>query len=209
MKIPNFGLSHSVYWFAVDLENSKAAPIERFLAVTYPMLDSVELYLDRGGLVTEHFRFGDRQPFAKRLIEHRHFLFPVRMAGGETMTVYLRVQTSGSLQVPASLWSERAFWKADQLELLAQGLYFGIMLVMILYNLFIYTAVRDRSYVYYALFVSCFTLTQLMQHGFAYQYFCPQWPWFNEKFWVISMTVALMFTGLFATSLLGLKQQSR
>jgi hypothetical protein len=60
VKVPNFGLSDSAYWFAVDLENNNAAPIERFLAVTYPMLDSVELYLDRGGLVTEHFHFGDR-----------------------------------------------------------------------------------------------------------------------------------------------------
>ena len=209
MKIPNFGLTDFVYWFAVDLENSNAAPIERFLAVAYPMLDSVELYLVRGGLVAEHIHFGDKQPFAKRLIEHRHFLFPVRLAAHETVTVYLRVQTSGSLQVPATVWSERTFWKADQFELLAQGLYFGMMLVMILYNLFIYTAVRDRSYVYYVLFVSCFTLTQLMLHGFPFQHFWPQWPWFNEKIWVISMNVALMFTGLFAISFLGLRQQSR
>ena len=196
VKIPNFGLTDSAYWFAVDLENSEASPSERLLAVTYPMLDSVDLYLDRGGLVTEHIHFGDKQPFAERPIEHRHYLFPVRMAGHETVTVYLRVQTSGSLQVPATLWTERAFWKADQIVLLGQGSYFGIMLVMILYNLFIYSAVRDRSYVYYVLFVSFFTLTQLMLHGFAFQYFWPSLPWFNEKIWIISMNVALMFTGL-------------
>jgi PAS domain S-box-containing protein len=207
-KIPNFGLSDSVYWFAVDLENRNMAPIERFLAIAYPMLDSVDVFLDRGGLITERYHVGDKQPFNKRIIEHRHFLIPIHMTGHETATVYLRVQTNGSVQVPATLWSERAFWKADQFSLIAQGLYFGIMLAMILYNLFIYTSVRDRSYVYYVLFVCFFTLTQLMLHGFAFQLFWPKLPWINEKIWVISMNVALMFTALFATSFLELKQQS-
>jgi diguanylate cyclase len=173
VDLPNSGLTDSVYWFAVELVNTETVPIERLLAITYPLLDSIEVYLLRHGRVIERIQLGDQKPFAQRLVEHRHFLVPIFLAASAKVTLLLRVQTSGSLQLPATLWTERAFWKADEVELIAQGLYFGIMLVMILYNLFIFTAVHDRSYVYSVLFVSCFTLAQLMLHGFAFQFGTP------------------------------------
>lgn len=207
-KVPAFGFTSSVYWFAVELKNAYDSPFERLLAVSYPLLDSIEVYLDHDGKVVERFGAGDRQPFVKRPIEHRHFLFPIQIPKGDPVTVYLRVQTSSSMQIPISLWSERGFWKANHRSSIAQGLYFGIMLAMILYNLFIYTAVRDRSYIFYVLFVSCFAVIQLTVHGFAYRYFWPQFPWFNEKILIISVCATLTFGGLFTTSLLGLKTQS-
>ena len=207
-SVPAFGFTSSVYWFAVELENPSASPFEQLLALSYPLLDSVDVYLDRNSQIVEHFHVGDYQPFAQRPIEHRHFLFPIRVAEGDQITLYMRVQTSGSMQIPLALWSEKGFWRAEQHLIIKQGVYFGIMLVMILYNLFIYVTVRDRSYLYYVLFVICFTIFQLTLRGFSYHYFWPQYPWFNEKILAVSVSAALAFGGLFTISLLELKKQS-
>ena len=208
LKIPAFGYTSSAYWFAVDLKNSNSLEIERLLEISYPLLDSVDIFLDRSGGLVDRVHTGDRKPFAQRPIEHRHFLFPIRMSGNEALTLYMRVKTSSALQVPATLWSERAFWLADQRKLIIQALYFGVMLVMILYNLFIYATVRDSSYVFYVLFVSCFTIVQLVVHGFSFHYFWPEQPGFNEKILVFCVSIALIFAGFFANSLLDLKSQN-
>ncbi|MFT5859615.1 MAG: hypothetical protein ACI865_001719, partial [Flavobacteriaceae bacterium] len=42
--------------------------------------------------------------------------------------------------------------KRKQSDLLS-GLYFGIILVMMLYNLFIYFITRDNSYLYYVVYI--------------------------------------------------------
>ncbi|MEE9355457.1 MAG: EAL domain-containing protein [Methylococcaceae bacterium] len=207
-KVPAFGFTSSVYWFAVELENRNTIPIQELLELSYPLLDSVGLYLERKGQIVEQFHTGDQQLFANRPIEHRHFLFPVHLEEKDSLTLYLRIQTNGAMQIPLVLWNERAFWKANQSALILQGVYFGIMLVMTVYNLFIYTVVRDRSYIYYVLFVGCFAVFQFTLHGFSYHYFWPNHPWFNQKILLFSVVTALMVGGLFTINLLGLKQQS-
>ena len=126
----------------------------------------------------------------------------------EAVTLYWRVQTTTALQMPVTLWKQRAFLVADQWALLGQGLYFGLMFVMILYNSFIYTVVRDRSYLFYVLFVSCFTLLQLCLQGVAYQYLWPTSPRLNETILAASVSSALAFGGLFTIRLLSLRSAS-
>lgn len=207
-KVPAFGFTSSVYWFAIELENPNASTIKRLLALSYPLLDSVDVYLDRDGKVVERFHTGDLEPFAQRNVEHRHFLFPIHLLEGDRVTLYMRVKTTSAMQVPLDLWSERGFWQDDHGTSIAQGLYFGIMLAMLLYNLFIYSAVRDQSYIYYVLFVGCFVVFQLTLRGFAYHYIWPQQPWFNEKIVLISACASLALGGLFTMDLLGLKKEN-
>ena len=205
-EVPAFGFTSSAFWFAVELKNANTSSIKQLLTLSYPLLDSVDIYLDRSGKIVDQFHTGDHEIFAQRPIEHRYFLFPIHMLESDQITLYIRVHTSGALQIPLTLWSERNFWKADQLSSIVQGGYFGIMLVMILYNLFIYTTVHDRSYLYYVFFVSCFTVMQFTQHGFAFRYFWPQHPWFNEKILIISGCATITFAGFFAISFLELKK---
>ncbi|MGZ3901263.1 MAG: 7TM diverse intracellular signaling domain-containing protein, partial [Bacteroidia bacterium] len=49
----------------------------------------------------------------------------------------------------------------------------GIMIAMILYNLFIYFSVRDKSYIYYVVYIICVMFTQAVIQGYPYQYLWP------------------------------------
>ena len=70
-------------------------------------------------------RRGDVYAFNSRPIEHRHFLFPVPNGNTESLDVYFRVQTDGTLELPLMLWEERIFWQQEQNVLLVKGVYFG------------------------------------------------------------------------------------
>ena len=72
----NFGYVPSVHWFRVSLESGSAQPIDRLLEISYPLLDHVSIYFFTGESLTNSFATGDALPFARRPIEHRHFLFP-------------------------------------------------------------------------------------------------------------------------------------
>ena len=45
------------------------------------------------------------------------------------------------------------FIKEDVIQMLLNGLYYGLMLVMALYNAFVYFSIRERSYLVYVCFV--------------------------------------------------------
>lgn len=208
--IPNFGYTDSAYWFTVDLEPLQGAAERNWLLeIAYALPDDIDLYLlSPEGEVERHVATGDGKPFAARPLEHHHFVFPIELTEDRRQRLLLRVDSSGTIQVPLNLWESGAFQRADQSRLLGQGLYFGIMLVMVLYNFFLYLTIRDTSYLYYVLFVGNFALFQAALQGFAYQYFWPDAVWWQGQAVAVLASAAVMFACLFSRRFLALPQTS-
>jgi len=61
-------------------------------------------------------------------------------------------------------------------EELFNGLYIGVFLIMVFYNLFIYFSIKDRSYILYVIYIFFFLLFQLNENGFFFKYFLYKTP---------------------------------
>ncbi len=108
----NAGYSRSAFWLKVDLTYKPKKPGVRrtwLLEMAYPPMDRIDLYLPNasGGYQLSQ-RTGDELPFASRPIKQNNYLFELDFAPNESKTLYLRLQTDGSVQAPLSLWSEQA-----------------------------------------------------------------------------------------------------
>ncbi len=118
------------------------------------------------------------------------------LRNGESRTVYLNFKPMYSIyarkSISVSVSEQNLFEKADRQRLLWQGLFFGIILVMALYNLFILFAVKDISYFYYVLSILSIGLYFAFYYGFGIEYLWPRSPlWDTFCFAVINP-----FTGL-------------
>ena len=114
------------------------------LEVAYPNLDAVDAFYVRDGQVLSQVETGDRSLFSERAWPHRNFIFPL---DSEAEFIYLRVQTSTSMQVPLLFWDADQFSRHDQGALLRQGIFLGVLIVMALYNLFIFAGTRETSFI--------------------------------------------------------------
>ncbi|WP_273824680.1 hybrid sensor histidine kinase/response regulator [Pseudomonas asplenii] len=177
----NAGYSQSAFWLKVDLTYKPKNPDARrtwLLELAYPPMDHIDLYLpDASGEYRLNQRTGDELPFASRPIRQNNYLFELDFAPNESKTVYLRLQTAGSVQAPLSLWSSQAYLEEQPVRLYVLGLIYGVLLGMLVYNLFIYLSVRDTSYLYYIFYIASFGFYQLSVNGAAVQYFWPNNPW--------------------------------
>ncbi len=172
--IPNFGFTRSTYWFRIPLTRSSDSTETWLIEIGYPPLDDIALYLtDRQGRTLYEARGGDAHPFATWPIEHHHFTVPLPIPGNEQSWLYLRVQTEGSLQLPATIWSDVNFIESMRGAQHLLGLYYGILLSMLLYNLLLYTSIRDSTYLYYVLYIGAYALFQLSLNGLAFEYLWP------------------------------------
>ena len=124
------------------------------LELAYANLDHVDVWFYAEDRLVSAYETGDSLPFLTRPIEHRNFLFPNSSPTGPKLTLILRVASTTSLQLPLTLWPQDVFYRNDQRLQLIQGMFFGIMLVMAIYNFFIYLVIRERAYLFYVLFVT-------------------------------------------------------
>lgn len=208
-ETPNLGFSTSPFWFVLRLANPSEVPQSGLLEVAYPILDQVDVHIrgDKGTRVD--FLTGDLRPVSSRAIEHRNYLFPVEADAGETLTVFLRVQTEGAVQLPITFWDEKTFFEQDQLAQAVQFIFAGIMLAIALYNLLIWLFVRLASYLWYILNVVTIALVQLSLHGMTALYLWPEAPWFNNHALVSAITLNILFVCLFTYSFLSLQERGR
>jgi diguanylate cyclase len=207
-KSPNFGFTEDTYWLRMRINNADAQELARLIELPIPFLDHVELFHYVGDALQRHYALGDEQPFAQRPVQHRNFVMPLNLAPG-TNLVYLRLASRGTIEAPLRIWDPVLFHAASNDENLLQGAVIGVLLIMIIYNLFVFASTRDINYLYYIGFVASYLLFHLTLTGYMFAYVWPnavRWNGFAISTFVAS---AALFTCLFTSHFLKLRSFSR
>ncbi|MDH0748990.1 ATP-binding protein [Pseudomonas sp. GD03842] len=202
----NAGYSRSAYWLKVDLTYRPLNPVaatDWLLELAYPPMDHVDLYLaSEGAIPSLTWQTGDTLPFSSRQIRQNNYLFDLDLKPHDTKTAYIRVASHGSLQAPLNLWASHAYIEEQPSRFYILGMIYGVLAVMLVYNLFIYLSVRDTSYLYYILYIVCFGLYQVSVNGAGIEYFWPDNPWWANTSTTFLMAAALLFASQFARKFL-------
>ncbi|HNR88497.1 MAG TPA: 7TM diverse intracellular signaling domain-containing protein [Spirochaetota bacterium] len=203
--VMNFGFTKSAYWMRVTVKNNHPAIQNWLLEVGYPHHDYIRFYSPSPSGKYEMRTAGDRVAFNEREVRYHTFLFRLAIPRGSSMTVYLRFQTESSFQVPLTLWEPTAFAETVNRSQYGFGVYYGIMIVMLLYNLFLFIGIRERVYLIYILFIGAFILGQMSLNGFAFEYLWFAVPWWANVSVLFSLFLSIFFSILFCRDYLNTK----
>lgn len=203
---PNFGYTQATHWYRITLENATAQRLERFFEISYPLLDHIEFYRVRDGQVRDYVRTGDNYSHETRPIQNRVFAFPMSLAPEERNTLYLRIRTSGSHQVPMTVWQPEAFHQASERDMVGRSLFYGMLLAVIIFNLFLFSLLRERAYVYYVVTNASLLWVMASLHGTAFQYLYPTMPDVHERITLVASGLVIFFLYLFSSNFLNVKQ---
>ncbi len=148
---PNWGFDpDAVYWFRVSFQNPAALPTSRILHVDFPLLDHVHVYApdDKGGF--RRMVTGDTEAWTNRPWPIRQLAVPLSLPSGNS-EVFLKVRSSSNLLLPSRLYQPEAFWMESGRRQMLDGMFYGAILVMLGYNLFVFFTARERLFLFYAL----------------------------------------------------------
>jgi signal transduction histidine kinase/CheY-like chemotaxis protein len=201
----NFGTYHDPVWIRLQLHAEQ--PLSDWqLIIDNPVLDQVDVYLLRQQQTLQHWHLGDLQAFAQRPVASHWFQLPLRLSRPGPYEVYIRVQTQGALQLSAALWHENDLQEEQANTYLLTGAYAGFIVAILLYNLFIYIANRERYTLYYIGFIASYLLFYLAIEGFGFQFLWPNSVWWQQRATLVGMAAGALFSCLFANHFLGLKR---
>ncbi|MBG9386693.1 sensor histidine kinase [Caenimonas aquaedulcis] len=198
----NFGLTDSAIWLRATLATTTLTPNDWLLEIAYPPLDQLELYAPDDAFGYDRQVGGDTRPFAERAIAHRNHVLPLRLPRTGEATIYLRVQSEGTVSVPATLWRPAALWQRDLAAYATLSLYFGLLIGLLLYNLLLWVSVRDSGYLIYVGFVAFMGLGQAALTGLGAQFLWTPWTWWNTVSPPVGLAGAALFGLQFARNFL-------
>lgn len=88
----------------------------------------------------------------------------------------------------------------DSSSQLAVGIYFGVVLVMALFNLFLFWSNRNKTHIYYVLFITAVALFTIAYRGLINDYLPISFPWFAKSSPLLFSATACVLASSFTTS---------
>jgi len=176
--IVNLGFVKEAAWFRFELQAINSN--DYILHLPYPILDYIDHYSFVDGKPYLEVKTGDARKFDTRAINHIDFIFPYRLETDQILTVYLRITSEGSLDVPLRFSSKNLFLESDTKNILFRGFVLGILFLMLFYNTFIFISLRDRVYGFYVLNIFAYIVTSNTYDGGAFMLLWPDAPSLNE-----------------------------
>jgi signal transduction histidine kinase len=171
----NLGFTASTYWLRFPLSKSPDSDANWLLQVNYPGLDLVEYYAPGARPVTT----GRVRALDSRPLFHRFFVFPVEMQAQDQFH-YLRVASQADVTVPVWISKAKDFFHDSQRQLAWQFLYYGGLLVLCLYNLFVFYFVREKLFLVYAGYATALGMGMMAGNGFSRLILWPDWVAFDS-----------------------------
>lgn len=171
-----FGFRDGATWLRADLFNRDNVEQRWLLVLDYPLLDQVDVYLRYPDGRIEHMASGDHLPFSARSIRYRHPNFWVDLPQRSEVEMLVRVASRSSLQTPLSLFTPKAFAEMERDLQFGIGLFYGILVALLFYNLVLWLSLKDPSHWWYMLHVLGFGLVMFCLNGLAFEYLWPNSP---------------------------------
>jgi diguanylate cyclase len=198
----NFGLEQDPLWIRFHLKNNSSNKIQKNIILPHVGVDEIDLYLFRKDKEKEHFQSGFRRPFSIRKIQTTELIVPILFAEYEAVTIYIKAVSNGPLSVPIEIWDSNTFYKHQQNIGLISGIILGAMLIIFLYNIFVYIELRENSYLYLSFYIASLILIDVSFTSFGVQYLWKDNLWFEEKSFTIALGFLVMFASLFVKSVI-------
>lgn len=199
----NFGYTTSSYWVKFRIQSKDSEQQELLLEYFYPLIHNIQFYTYKNHK-WELKQAGDTFSFKQRDVKNRNIIFKVPLGSGEEINYYIRLQNKSAMLITFQLYTKDVFIESLNDERFVLGIYYGLILVMILYNILLYLSLRDILYIYYVLYLTSFLFYQMGLNGISFEYIWNETPYLNSSilFWVFCI---FFFGTLFSQRFLNTK----
>jgi hypothetical protein len=191
----------STYWLRFTVAAAAGPTTDWYLELYDSHIGAATLFRPRAGapaspflaLTFDSVATGANYPFATRPLPYKNFLFDLPLRPGPPTTYYLRLRSDSPTSFRAMLHSGPGLMPEMSLQYWLLGGFYGVLFIMLVYNLFLFFFLKEKSYLYYVLYVLSGALLFLSEDGLGFQYLWPGSAGVNH-FVAVAAPVLLLLT---------------
>ena len=205
----NLGYTESAYWVRLDLRSAGSLDQNGWiLELALPLVDEVALFMVRDGDLVEQRQAGYEDNWRERDLAVPNPTFRLSLAPDSLSHVYLRVVNTNTFRLPISLWHPDSYIEKVSVDELVRGILLGAVLAILAYNLFVAVSVRERSNIYYVLYLIFATTFIFTEQVHGIQLLDSRPALFDKQFLHFQIILTWFWGLLMARSLLETRERS-
>jgi signal transduction histidine kinase len=157
--------TQKAYWYRFKVSNKDSISREWLLVSYNYSIDEIDLLVYSDKSPPEKLYFRDTMSIYQRKIQHKQPVFSLNLKANETKTIYIRVKNESPYQYVFAIYSEFKFFSHFFIEYFQFGLFYGLMLFVLLYSIMNYIFLKDKVILIYAFFIISQTIYMLFRDG--------------------------------------------
>ncbi len=190
-------------WIKFTLKNITNKALNRVLEYDNPLATHIEFFNPADNYVKKEGYF--------QVSEDRKTVnptFKIQLLPNESKIFYIKASSNiTTLIVKLSLWKSDDFFQSEIKHQFILALFFGAMIILGVYNLFIYFFTKDISYLYYVLYIFGIVFHQLIYVGLVNIYvFDQEARTYIMQLGSLVVTLPALSLALFSKTFLQIKQ---
>jgi signal transduction histidine kinase len=202
-----FGYLNKPIWIKLKLSN-QAIGTQWYLEIPAPYLEFVHFYQKQSGKWVKNSS-GYYLPHSDKEISHTAFSYLLDFDGGAQGEVFIRVTGSSPKNIPLFVLEKEKFLEKSRLEDVGYGIFFGVLLVMILFNLVIFLTLKDLNYLIYVCIICCTFSIFSAASGYGGKFLWPNYPDVNFYAGRLSLGIMVILISIFSRRFLETKRYSK
>ena len=206
---PRFEYTTGTHWVRYRLTNDLDREQVVFHEIRNVLMSRITVHIAREDGFDAPIHAGAGLPFDARPLRNPHHAWSTSLGPRESITVLLEIRHPYDAIVSLLLMSADEYATTLYNKLVIDGVFFGIVVIMVLYNLFLYVSIRDHSYLLYCVYVIAFLFWWLGNlSGYGFQFLWPNRPDLNTTGVLLMAIAAPLFACVFTISFLDLRRRA-
>jgi signal transduction histidine kinase len=169
------GQTRDIHWYRFDLMRAPGAPADWLLEMGEAYIDHLDLFVPKATAAGRPqdpaayrlVRLGDFVPFSQRPMKTRLHALPLTLPEGKPVSLYLRVDSVSAIRLSARVWAPAAYIGHQTTDLAFQGLFLGVLGVLVLGYVALGLLLRDGALLAYTGYVATVFCYYLFANGMA------------------------------------------
>ena len=160
--------THSVFWTKVTLKNSSEKKQHLVFENSRAGTDKIDVYVYKDKELVYSQMLGDVRE--QKLRDHLSpkSAFFLEFAANEEYVIISRLESMGPMNLSWKIISKDLFLKDSSLSFLFNGLFAGVLIALVIYNLLLFKSLKDISFLLYVFLASSMLWIQYTFSGMFY-----------------------------------------
>lgn len=169
-------------WIKFSIKNSCKNDRRFILEIPNATINDLTFYKEEHSQNFKKIRTGASYNYNSREVKTRYFTFEIDIPPGNIRNYFINVNTEGdAMNFPLVLWKNLPYINKTATQRYFLGIYYGSILFIIIFHLFLFYKFRDKALIFYMLYVAGFAGYQLYMDGFASKYILPDYPFIAKR----------------------------
>jgi hypothetical protein len=182
--------TNASYWVRLQIKPNLKTKKNWLLEFYDQTIDTLEAFIPQQDATFRLLKMGDHQMFYDRVFRHKNFEIPIVMQRAAIEQYYFKVRSHEFADVRIALRSTDRFIYYALNEYYLYGMFYGMILIITVYNFLVFLAIREIKFIYYIFYIISVALYAMSYDGIGFQYLWPNHPEVND--WAVGVSLYLL-----------------